>query len=139
VATIYIPVEVPDEAVQQYLALASLGQVSQVEVRNQAVPTQFTRTPSEFGYQVAPQQQTQQADPWGAPATTAPSTAAPVQPAPTYSAGAAQTTPQGNPTCVHGEMRYVAAGFSRSTGKGYAAFWGCSAPRGTQQCKSVPA
>jgi hypothetical protein len=44
------------------------------------------------------------------------------------------------PTCNHGAMKYVPAGFSRSTNKAYNAFWGCPAPRGAQdKCRSVPA
>lgn len=44
------------------------------------------------------------------------------------------------PRCAHGEMRYVPAGFSQSTGRSYDAFWGCSGPRNLprdQKCKSV--
>lgn len=41
------------------------------------------------------------------------------------------------PSCVHGTMRYVPAGFSKSSGKAYQAFYGCPAPRGQEQCKSV--
>lgn len=40
------------------------------------------------------------------------------------------------PRCLHGEMRYVPAGFSKSSGKAYQAFYGCPAPRGQEQCKS---
>lgn len=122
-ATIYIPVEVPDEEVARYLGQASLAQIAT------PVPTQAAPQP----------QQAPQPDPWGGPATTGAPPAAQPQPAPTYSGGAVNSTPQGNPTCAHGEMRYVPAGFSRNSGKGYAAFWGCPAPRGTNQCKSVPA
>lgn len=43
------------------------------------------------------------------------------------------------PRCEHGEMRFVKAGFSKNSGKAYNAFYGCPAPRGAQQCKSVQA
>lgn len=40
--------------------------------------------------------------------------------------------------CKHGAMHLVPAGKSPATGKSYAAFFGCPAPRG-EQCASVPA
>jgi hypothetical protein len=43
------------------------------------------------------------------------------------------------PRCQHGEMRFVPAGYSKNGGKPYDAFYGCPAPRGQQQCKSVKA
>lgn len=44
------------------------------------------------------------------------------------------------PQCMHGEMRFVPAGFSQSSKKAYNAFYGCPAPRGApDKCKSVSA
>lgn len=54
-------------------------------------------------------------------------------------AQAASRQTQATPTCQHGPMRYVAAGFSQRTGKAYAAFWGCAGPQGGAKCKSSPA
>lgn len=42
------------------------------------------------------------------------------------------------PTCRHGEMKYVAAGFSQRTKKNYNAFWSCTGPR-NEQCDTQPA
>jgi hypothetical protein len=75
-------------------------------------------------------------DPWAgtntSPTTSgAPGTSAPQQPAQSHAGPVV-------PHCVHGEMRYVPGGFSKSTGRAYEAFYGCNTPRGTpNQCKSV--
>ena len=42
------------------------------------------------------------------------------------------------PTCRHGEMKYVPAGFSKRTNKSYNAFWSCTGPR-QDQCDTVAA
>lgn len=42
------------------------------------------------------------------------------------------------PECRHGEMKYVAAGFSKRTNKPYNAFWSCTGPR-NDQCDTQPA
>ena len=68
------------------------------------------------------------ADPWG---TTQPQQQPVQQPAQQPSAA--------GPSCAHGPMRFVPAGFSKSTGKAYQAFWGCPASRGQAQCRSVKA
>lgn len=75
-----------------------------------------------------------QDDPWaGTNAQAAPQAQTQQQPA------QAQRGPT-VPSCIHGEMRYVPGGFSRSNNKPYAAFYGCPTPRGTpNQCKSQPA
>lgn len=143
-AIICIPVEVPDDELNGLLARLTAAQPAQYSpAYPQAaspVPTQqYARTESEFGYQTSQQP----ADPWASPATGAPSTAVVPQPGPTPSAGAAQFTPQvsyqpgGSPRCAHGEMKFVPAGVSKSTGRAYGAFYGCTAPRGQQQCKSI--
>ena len=87
-----------------------------------------------------------QADPWTnpAPAQAAPQATqpAPQSPAQQYQPPAPQQPQQAvqTPTCAHGPMRYVPAGFSQSTGRAYGAFWGCPAPRGApDKCKSVTA
>jgi|LakMenEpi03Aug12_release.lakeMendotaPanAssembly.Ray.scaffolds.fasta_scaffold327476_2 hypothetical protein len=43
------------------------------------------------------------------------------------------------PMCEHGPMRFVKGGMSKTTGKGYPAFYSCSMPKGQSQCKSVNA
>jgi hypothetical protein len=81
------------------------------------------------GVETQTQQQPQQAasgtDPWNGQPTQAPA-----------ATGAA------TPTCVHGPLKVVPAGFSQAKQKAYAAFWSCQAPRG-QQCRldqrSLPA
>lgn len=51
-----------------------------------------------------------------------------------------QQAPQGGPVCLHGPMRYVPGGFSRSTNRPYPAFFGCPQPKDApDKCKSVPA
>lgn len=42
-----------------------------------------------------------------------------------------------SPRCNHGEMRYVKAGYSKNGNRPYPAFYGCSAPKGEQQCQSI--
>lgn len=81
--------------------------------------------------QAAPPQQPP--DPWAAQRGQQ---AAPAAPAAPTQGGVPTTTP----TCAHGPMRHVPAGFARSTGKAYPAFWGCTQPKGApDQCKSIPA
>lgn len=88
-------------------------------------------------------------DPWAgtnaAPAAApgayaAPATAAPAAAPGTYAAGPSAAAPpaNGGPVCAHGPMRFVPAGFSKSTGRAYGAFWGCPAPKGApDKCGSV--
>lgn len=71
-----------------------------------------------------------QADPWAPGAQPQPPAAPAAPAAPTTAA----------PTCAHGPMRYVPAGFAQSTGRAYAAFWGCPQPKGApDKCRSVTA
>jgi hypothetical protein len=42
------------------------------------------------------------------------------------------------PTCRHGEMKFVPAGYSQRTKKNYDAFWSCQGPR-NEQCDTVKA
>lgn len=139
-AVIYIPVEIPDDEVAMLAGRANLA----AALGAQPEPSSFeghVRQPSEFGYQVVPEQPVPtQPDPWQAsPVTPASYPAGAPTPVSTPQGGVAPTTGQAGPVCAHGPMRFVPAGFSKSTGKPYAAFYGCPAPRGQQQCKSVKA
>lgn len=106
-------------------------------------------SPTPTAQSQGPAQSAPQADPWTGPEPSdigqwpqgGQQQAAPQQ---SYQAPQQQQYPQaqqGNgPTCNHGPMRYVPAGFSQSSGKAYGAFWGCTAPRGApDKCKSVQA
>lgn len=85
----------------------------------------------------------QQGDPWANTPVAAYSQQQ-AQPQQQYQQAPQQAPPQPTqyqqqgqaPVCAHGPMRFVQAGVSGS-GKAYGAFWGCSAPRGANQCKSV--
>lgn len=72
-----------------------------------------------------------------------PLAAKPTPPAPVRPAGfspAPTNAPTGVvPMCEHGPMRFVKGGISKTTGKGYPAFYSCSMPKGQTQCKSVNA
>lgn len=72
-----------------------------------------------------------------------PLAAKPTPPAPVRPAGfspAPTNAPTGvAPMCEHGPMRFVKGGISKTTGKGYPAFYSCSMPKGQTQCKSVNA
>ena len=96
--------------------------------------------------------QVQQPDPWNpanapnaAPQPQAPAGSYAPPAMPQYQPPQPPATPQavGNatpPSCVHGPMRYVPSGFSKSTGRAYSAFWGCPAPQGAaDKCRSAPA
>ena len=67
----------------------------------------------------------------------------PTPPAPVRPAGfnpAPTNAPTGVvPMCEHGPMRFIKGGMSKTTGKGYPAFYSCSMPKGQSQCKSVNA
>lgn len=83
----------------------------------------------------APPAQPPPDDPWAGTNAAPPAHTAPAPPAPQQPAQGAAA-----PVCVHGPRRYVPAGFSKSTGRAYPAFWGCSAPRGApDKCATVPA
>jgi hypothetical protein len=138
---IYIPVDVDESLVAEIVRaqmVAGLLGAHEISVTQPVPPTEMIRVPSEFGYQVT-QAQPQPADPWASPAMQAPSGAVAQTPVSTPQAGAVQSTSQGAPRCIHGEMRYVAAGQSKKSGQWYAAFYGCAAPQGVQQCRSVKA
>jgi hypothetical protein len=73
------------------------------------------------------------------PLASKPAPPAPVRPDRNYGPPPVSNAPTGvAPSCQHGPMRFVPGGISKTTGKGYPAFYSCSAPKG-QQCKSVNA
>lgn len=97
---------------------------------NQATTESNYPSPEPQGAPSAPVSQGQP-DPWSGQQAPPQQQQAPVQQQP--AAG-------GPPTCRHGVMRFVPAGFSQSTGRAYPAFYGCQAARGApDKCRSVPA
>ena len=127
---VYIPVEVPGDDLSALLL--KLGGVNPSLVP-QAQPAGDPFSPPYE--QPAPQQAAPVQDPWNGQPTQQqpPPPQVPQQPQ-------VPQAPQGSaPSCTHGQMRYVPAGYSKSTGKAYAAFYGCPAPRGETQCRSVRA
>jgi len=136
---VYIPVEVPDDAMNALIVQSGSQPVTQ---SNYPSPEPQTAPAPQVSAPIAPApQQVAQPDPWtGQPAPVAPvaQAAYPVapQPAPMPTAGSATPT---QPVCAHGPMRYVPAGVSQN-GRAYGAFWGCSAQRNDpSKCKSVKA
>jgi hypothetical protein len=73
------------------------------------------------------------------PLASKPAPPAPVRPANSYGPPPSNAPTGVAPSCVHGPMRFVAGGVSKSTGKGYPAFYSCTMPKGQDQCKSVNA
>jgi len=78
-------------------------------------------------------------DPWQSAGTTTvqnPGYAPNVAP---VSAQTGSSAPAAVPSCQHGPMKYVPAGFSQRTGKPYPAFWSCQMRDRAQQCPTVQA
>lgn len=139
---VYIPVDVPEGEVAALLAkLYPKGIVTQVYSQD---PTQPPGSTSSGGTSYAPSTggagtaSPEPADPWvpaGAVGSQQYPTPAPPTPQPSGSG-----TPGTPPSCKHGQMRYVAAGYSQKTGRPYPAFYGCPADRNApDKCRSVPA
>lgn len=118
-----LSVSLDDETIEKLADAVSARMSGQVGVYQENVAATASRPPEQ-----------PQDDPWaGTNAQAAPQAQTQQQPA------QAQRGPT-VPSCIHGEMRYVPGGFSRSNNKPYAAFYGCPTPRGTpNQCKSQPA
>jgi hypothetical protein len=142
--TIYIPVEVDDSRLAEFL----VGSGASLSVPN--APDPMANVPD-------PNAQVRQDDPWSTPqqnpVNTGQQTTGAMQypQAPTPSAGYAPSTSSGYapqsassapqmPSCQHGTMKFVPAGIAQRTGKPYPAFWGCQADRNDPtRCKSLPA
>lgn len=79
-------------------------------------------------------------DPWAGTGATRAPVQQPVQPYQPQAPQQPQQAPQGGPVCAHGPMRYVPGGFSRTSNRPYAAFYGCPQPKDApDKCRSVKA
>lgn len=131
-----LSVSLSDESIER-IAQRVAQLTGGVPVTQSNPPSPQTTQPAE-----SPGFQPQGQDPWDSatPANQWQPHAQPQQQAPQqqYQAPPQQAYQQQGqaPVCAHGPMRFVQAGVSGS-GKPYGAFWGCSAPRGPGQCKSV--
>lgn len=122
-ATIYIPIEVPDDKLAAFIADTSIAVLapSQATPTSAAAPAPATDASVPTAGQTASQTP---ADPWASQTTVV---ATPTAPART------------KPSCQHGERVFRDAGVSKA-GRPYPAFWGCpAASDDPTKCKGVAA